>query len=85
MIAKIAVPSECELVHRAAASDRELTMQKDTIVIWVFAALVLAALIAIPQNATAVATEASSADIRAFETAKIVPDDVLGVEAHWPP
>ena len=60
-------------------------MQKDTIVVWALAALVLAALIAIPQNANTIATEASSADIRAFETAKIAPDDVLGVDAHWPP
>ena len=60
-------------------------MRRGAIVIWIFAAIVLAALIAIPQNANTIATEASSADIRAFETAKIAPDDVLGVDAHWPP
>jgi len=60
-------------------------MRQDTIVIWACAALVLAALIAIPQNAATVATEASSADGRAFETVKIVPADVLGVDAHWSP
>ena len=69
----------------AAAASRELAMRKDAIVIWVFAALVLAAVIAIPQNATTVANEASSANVRAFETVKIVPADVLGTDAHWPP
>jgi hypothetical protein len=60
-------------------------MRKDAIVIWFLAALVLAAVIAIPQNATSVANKASPANVRAFETVKIVPADVLGVDAHWSP
>ena len=60
-------------------------MRKDAIAIWVFAALVLAVLIAIPQNAPTVATEASSANGRAFETVKTVPADLLGFDAHWHP
>jgi hypothetical protein len=60
-------------------------MQKDAIVIWVFAALVLAALIAIPQNAATVANGASSANGRAFERVKTVPADVLGFDEHWQP
>jgi hypothetical protein len=60
-------------------------MRKDAIAIWVFAALVLAVLIAIPQNAATVANEAPSANVRAFETVKTVPADVLGFDAHWHP
>ena len=60
-------------------------MQKDAIAIWVFAALVLAVLIAIPQNAATVANEASSANGRAFERVKTVPADVLGFDEHWHP
>ena len=47
--------------------------------------LLLAAVIAIPQNATSVANKASPANVRAFETVKIVPADVLGIDAHWSP
>jgi len=60
-------------------------MQKDAIAIWALAALILAALIAIPQNATTVADGASSADGRAFETVKIAPTDLLGFDADWHP
>ena len=60
-------------------------MRQDAIVVWAVAALILAALIAIPQNTTTVANEASSANVRAFETVKVTPADVLGTDADWYP